>query len=100
MATFKVGDRARIVDAADLDCPQWVGCEVTILRCPGWHPLYPNDYEITRPSTEVLYAATYGAPGHHLAPLTNPGADAFVERMKRLGREPINDAPKVPVTCT
>ena len=37
-------------------------------------------------------------PVRAIAPLTDPSADRFIESIKRLGREPINDAPKVTVT--
>lgn len=36
--------------------------------------------------------------GWQIRPLTDPKADAFIERIKKLGKEPINDAPKVGVT--
>lgn len=36
--------------------------------------------------------------GYMLAPILDPNANAFLERIKKLGKEPINDAPKVTVT--
>lgn len=94
MANFKVGDRARIIDAPDMKKKHWIGCEVTILRLPGWSDYKPGSYEISRPATEMGEWRAYGAPAHHLAPLTDPGVDAFMERIKRLGREPINEVSK------
>lgn len=91
MAKFKVGDRARIIDGPDMMQRHWIGCEVTILRLPGWSDYKPGHYEISRPATEMGEWRAYGAPAHHLAPLTDPGADAFMERIKRLGREPVNE---------
>ena len=43
------------------------------------------------PVNEWLFQA------HELVPLTDPAADRFIESIKKLGREPINDAPKVTV---
>ena len=94
MAKFKVGDRARIIDAPDMMRRHWIGCEVTILQLPGWSVIYPNDYEISCPATEMREGPAYGAPAHHLAPLTDPGVDAFMERIKRLANEPINEVSK------
>ncbi len=31
-------------------------------------------------------------------PLVTPSAERFIESIKRLGREPVNEAPKVEVT--
>lgn len=95
MAKFKVGDRARIIDGPDVKKKHWVGCEVTILQLPGWSARLPNNYEISRPAAAAnSVAARFSAPGHHLAPLTDPGVDAFMERIRRLIREPNNEASK------
>ena len=91
---FKVGDKARIIDAPDMMQRHLIGCEVTILQLPGWNVIFPNDYEISRPAPEMEEWRAYGAPAHHLAPLTDPGVDAFMERIKRLVREPINEVSK------
>lgn len=91
MTNFKVGDRARIIDGPGLMQRHWIGCEVTILQLPGWSAMCPNNYEISRPSTDMEGWRAYGAPAHLLVPLTDPGVDAFMERIKRLGREPINE---------
>ena len=94
MAKFKVGDRARIIDAPDMVQRHWIGCEVTILQLPGWHGWYSDSYEISCPSTDKGGRRAYGALAHHLAPLTNPGVDAFMERIRRLIREPNNEVSK------
>lgn len=94
MAKFKVGDRARIIDGPDMHQKHWIGCEVTILRLPGWSDYKPDNYEISRPATEMEEWPAYGAPAHHLAPLTDPGVDAFMERIKRLANEPNNEVSK------
>lgn len=36
-------------------------------------------------------------PPYYLAPLTDPSADAFIARIKKLGREPVNSPEKVTV---
>lgn len=95
MATFKVGQRVKLVDGPDMKQKLWVGCEVTVLDLPGWSITYPQHYRITRPATEISREfLSFGALGSHLSPLTDPGADRFIESIKKLGREPINEAPK------
>ena len=91
MAKFKVGDKARIIDGPDVKKKHWIGCEVTILQLPGRSPLFPDDYEISRPATETRHIDVFFVPADHLAPLTDPGADAFMERIRRLIREPNNE---------
>ncbi len=96
MSAFKVGQRVRIVDAPDMVQRHWVGCEVTILAMPGCSVRQPDNYEVSRPATEAdPLARCFFCPPHHLSPLLDPGADAFMERIKRLGREPINEIEKV-----
>lgn len=94
MAKFKVGDKARIIDGPDMVQRHWIGCEVTILWLPGWSERRPSNYGISRPATEMEEWRAYGAPAHHLAPLTDPGVDAFMERIKRLAKEPNNEVSK------
>ena len=89
MATFRVGQRVRIVGY--MSAPWTLGMETTITGEPfQWGDdglCYPNSVAdaIDRPGTLSC----------HLAPLTDPGADAFLARLKKLGSEPVNDAPKV-----
>jgi len=100
MATFRVGDRARLVNCENAGNPAFRGCsgdEVAILALPGCNPIWPDEYEITRPASYTSYGGFFYAPAYHLAPLTDPGADAFLARLKKLGSEPVNDAPKVEV---
>lgn len=95
MAKFKVGDKARIIDAPDMRKKHWIGCEVTILQLPGWLAEDPDHYQISRPAAAAdSVAARFAALGHHLAPLTDPGVDAFMERIKRLANEPNNEVSK------
>lgn len=89
MAKFKVGDKARIIDAPDMKKKHWIGCEVTILQLPGWLAGDPDHYQISRPTTEMEDWPAYSAPARHLAPLTDPKADEFIARLEKLGHEPV-----------
>lgn len=94
MATFRVGQRVRIIGACAY--PEWIGCEVTILGLPGSEPAFPDAYSFTRPSGDFdPPGRSYSALPHRLAPLTDPKADAFIESIKRLGREPQPETPNV-----
>ena len=83
MATFKVGQRVRIVMAtrrADL----FLNKE-TVITGRARHP-----YEKLGYRTEIT--DRHGEPGvytEHLAPLTDPAADAFIERVKSWKPEPV-----------
>lgn len=101
MSDLRIGQRCRLVNVKDSPNPEWRGCEgdeVTILGLPGSVPLMPGRYEVTRPqhlSSERTALDTFTCPRECLRPLTDPGADAFMERIKKLGREPINETEKV-----
>ena len=100
MANFKVGDRVRVVGQFPGTKPRLIGLEGVIVN----HD--PNDildrhWDVRLPVSEkvgTLPPDVWCFASHHLAPLTDPSADRFIESIKRLGREPINDAPKVTVT--
>lgn len=96
MAIFKVGQRVRIVRGSKSGRgPSCVGREATII-----------DYvaQIRYVSGEVkeayflaidgigthnpVHGDPYAAEGSWLAPLTDPKADEFIERLKKLEREP------------
>lgn len=93
MATFKVGDRARLVNVRNAPNPDFRPCEgdeVTILGLPGAEDLFPDSYTFTRPKHHpVANAPYYSARRHYLAPLTDPKADEFIARLEKLGREPV-----------
>lgn len=92
MATFRVGQRVRIVNA-DNPHMQWaVGIETTITGLPGTSFLYPNDYQLALKTPDGLRVS---APPKDLAPLTDPDAERFVESLKCLAREPITTKDKV-----
>jgi hypothetical protein len=84
MATFKVGQRVKKIAASHLGretAP--IGSIGTIVGAPGecywgYDVVYDN-----LPPTEYRLGS-YGADHHMLAPLTDPGADAFMERIKKL----------------
>lgn len=81
MATFKIGQRVRIIRAANH--PQLTGAETRITSGLFRH--------FGRWGYRTELTDSIGAPGvreEHLAPLTDPKADEFIERMKKLAREP------------
>lgn len=86
MATFKVGQRVRIIGARK-GWERIIGRETVILEGPiDWF----GDIGYKTGVSEELRV-----PGHHaahLAPLTDPKADAFLERIRKL--KPY-DEPKV-----
>ena len=100
MSDLRIGQRCRLVNVRAAPNPDWRGCEgdeVTILGLPGCEPLAPGQYEISPPQRlqRRIPNASYFTIRERLRPLTDPGADAFMERIKRLGREPVSDAPKI-----
>jgi hypothetical protein len=99
VATFKVRQRVRIV-APD---SEFVGREGTVTRICVSEPLMFNDTWTREPIVYCVCVDGYGAWDHEsgmelgykpsdLSPLTDPGADAFIERIKKL--KPY-DEPKV-----
>ena len=93
MATYKVGQRVRIVKSVAFH-PMAVGHEAVVTGIRGdMADAYCVDI-INYPPNDPF---GYWAHGYQLAPLTDPGADAFLSRLNKLGSEPIHDAPKVTV---
>src|SRR5690348_13368307 len=93
MATFKVGQRVRIVhDTTN----RFIGMTAIITHARPfgayeWAILvdgYRSNCEINR-----AVGGAIGADSDDLAPLTDPRADAFIESIKKLAREP-----RIPVT--
>lgn len=112
MAKFHVGQRVRIIlrgnplegrEAtiweivngrwADYATRMGIPPDATGYRCDvdGLGRKWPNGFG-ERAGHYIGYRA------ENLAPLTDPQADAFLELIKKLGKEPVNDAPKVGVT--
>jgi hypothetical protein len=95
MAQFHVGQRVRVVavepDCGPLsrkalgECGRISGIGATSAS------LESMDYSVSLDKLGDGYCFN----SCHLTPLTDPGADAFLARIKRIAREPINDAPKV-----
>jgi hypothetical protein len=89
MATFKVGDRVRVVNISDpgkSPSPRdmlLLGREGVIV---GLGPVETGLFSRWRRAYEVKLdgdaIAEYGFDAHHLAPLTDPKADAFVESLR------------------
>ena len=98
MSDLRIGQRCRLVNMKDAPNEYWRGCEgdeVTILGLPGSFLLWPDLYEVTMPAHHPGGRSGYFAHREDLRPLTDPGADAFLERIRKLGREPINETEKV-----
>ena len=97
MATFKVGQRARIVGPCD---SKFIGLEAVYEAhepLPG--AVLQEDCLVRIPGL-INYAGhdCYNAKRATLVPLTDPGADAFMERMRKLDREPVNAPVRAPET--
>lgn len=95
MAQFRVGQRVRIISGP------WNGHEGTIVGI--WGPRSGMGRECPDAPYPWDVAVDCGTTGPYradeLRPLLPPDekADEFIARIKRLGSEPINDAPKVTV---
>lgn len=90
MATFKVGQRVKVVYILE-DAP-WcranlLGRETTILA-----QLADDLWEVDLPGFSESRARLNGS---RLAPLTDPGADAFLESIRKL--KPLHEEPTVKV---
>lgn len=88
MATFKVGQRVRKVSSARSASRDPVrvpfGAEGTIRGClkSGQYAVRYDHYTSSHPS------GLYGEYDYMLVPLTDPKAEEFIERIKRMEREP------------
>jgi len=96
MAKFHVGQRVRIIGFNPMSDPI-VGVETVITSGPDFDSLGRIGYRTAASDAEGDIS---GILADQLAPLTDPGAEKFLESIKRLGREPINDAPAIPVKVT
>ena len=82
MATFKVGQRVRVVcETGPDDCSHLIGRETTILRIDTSDP-DGCIYDV------IFDGQIIGFRAAELAPLTDPDAEKFIERIKRMEREP------------
>ena len=100
MSDLRIGQRCRLVNMNGALSSGWRDCEgdeVTILALPGASKKWPSQYQISEPKhvRNPRPWDRYFVPRFCLRPLTDPGADAFMERIKKLGREPINLTEKV-----
>jgi hypothetical protein len=98
MATFKVGQRVRLLFHSrnvDKGSPP-IGSVGTIVGALNMIFDGSMRHEVAWDSFPTRLRI-FSIP-EQLAPLTDPGADAFLAHIKRLGSEPVNDAPKVEVT--
>ena len=99
MATFKVGQRVRIVSS--VSTPELIGYQATIISelRTRTHWTTGKQYQGYDLAVDGIGTVLPRAPraqlcfhSHHLAPLTDPKADAFIARIKQLGplSEPIH----------
>lgn len=90
MAIFRVGDRVRKVNNGHRKAQVLVplGAEGVIV---GWDPDGTFEWMVEYPDApKPPFPWKYHfADSEMLAPLTDPKADAFLESLKRLGREPL-----------
>jgi hypothetical protein len=86
MSTFKVGQRVRVI-ACDPGLEFWLGFETTIKGLPGAISSRPNDYELSSGPPQDR-AKSWSANARDLVPLTDLPAEQFIERIKKLEREP------------
>ena len=97
MATFKVGQRVKIVSLAGWDPGETggppLGAEGIVVEvdCGCWRYIVDMPGYLHQP-TDMEQQTHWGFDGPELAPLTDPGADAFLERIRKL--KPY-DEPKV-----
>ena len=91
MAAFKVGQRVRMRNYVAKWHSTLNGREATVVGFLGQE--YLVDVDGIGPMTPHWGPIT--AKERHMSPLTDPGAESFIARIKKLGSEPINDAPKV-----
>ncbi len=105
MAQFRVGQRVKFINVPTnnglMGGGAPIGGEGTVSRlaekgsCWDWVCHFPN---CPAPANGNLGADEYYADSCQLAPLTDPGSDAFMERIRKLGDEPINTVEKEKVT--
>lgn len=94
MSVFRVGQRVRIATEVQY-------CEPHLRHLLGAETVITSERETHYGCSGYRTAATDGVPNccgvpeYYLTPITDPQADAFMERMKKLGREPINSPEKV-----
>lgn len=100
MATFKVGQRVRVIRSNF----GYEGKEATVIGdgrafydlTNGEHR-YGWPIEIDGVGTHCQLGRRFHGVIGWIVPLTDPGVDAFLARIKKLGSEPVNEAPKVTV---
>ena len=99
MSDLRIGQRCRLVNVKASPNSRFHSCEgdeVVILGLPGCCPYLPLHYQISMPRNfPPSITVGYFVERKYLRPLTDPGADAFMERIKKLGREPIIEVEKV-----
>ena len=103
MSQFKVGQRVRVIGYR-FD-PNTMGREATIIGPlefvenpgPDIRSYWGHCVDIDGYGSRSIHGRRLCSPVEWLAPLTDPHADAFMERLKKLGREPVNSPEKVTV---
>ena len=93
MATLKVGMRVRVIGGETAH-----GREATILgpwewpempRLGDWRHGASWHVSVDGRGSQSPDGIPYRKFSDELAPLTDPGSDAFIERLKKLGKEPV-----------
>ena len=89
MSAFKVGQRVRVVYADA--CRYCIGLEATITATPGANPPFPDTYGciVDGAPPALGHLGMYWGDAGCFSPINDPSADAFMERLRKLGREPV-----------
>jgi hypothetical protein len=77
MATFKVGQRVRLIRQNPASIARWgnvIGREATVVEVPGWKA----DCRVLVDGDPVPFNSQFD----HLAPLTDPGCESFLQAMR------------------
>lgn len=90
MAQFRIGQKVKVIAAEGIFAAEYIGQEAVIVD---------RDVTTTFPWVVILSRAVGGTTeaifhDRHLAPLTDPKAEEFLARLKKLGTEPVVLTPK------
>ena len=98
MAQFRIGMRVRVKDSSPR-CA--IGCEGFITGHASASAVFRGYYDwlVMLPSQDRGSGPNgeWGFRSDQLEPILDTSADQFLARIKKLGSEPVNDAPKVTV---
>lgn len=96
MATFKVGQRVRIVKGGNTGAQGTILSPLQRLRLEHIRTLEVRDVDAHHVAIDGVpiphgYVQPWAFPPDFLSPLTDPKADAFMERIKKLEPLPVRE---------